>query len=481
MPAYVKSVKYSETPASILMQNAQYARQEQMMLQRAAKEDEKARQSIPMGLADKLKNMDADVINNDLMFAIEDLVEKSKDKSVSTGDLSSMSARYLSQIASKSQVVKQFKSQIDESLKDINTKFAVDKGRLNDAATAYLATNIGDIQKLGSGYDFIEKALQTPEVFVDRAAGTSVLQGIIKTAPKFSMQNVVTSDPSGVKKLVSGAETKMPAWYRIKETKDQQTGLPSFRPELKLSADGAIDETVFEQFYNYAEGANDFRARMTIDAGAADVIRESNKGKNPGDAGYLDRNDAGTMMLAKRKYLTDFLQTMSAPDLKVTSTVDRAAPRVPRASSSGRAVGSGAAEDPGLVLERYGRFLAATKGRKPGLGGQINLLERSDQDYAIKAASDALGRDANASEFDLIELPDGRVALRAAADLRSSENKVIFKKNQPLVVIGKAGTDYAEAKEIGGITEARKVAKGQAAKGATPSDNTGKKKVKWVK
>jgi hypothetical protein len=269
----------------------------------------------------------------------------------------------------------------------------------------------------------------------------------------------------------------------MKEVIDPNTGIKTYRPELKLSDDGAIDEDVFKMFYNFSSGDKDFRVKMTIDAGAQDIIRKKNEAnkKKLGDEGFLNEKDAGVMELAKRGYLTELLKASTAPEFKVTSIVDRAAPRVPRASSSGRAVGSGAAEDPGLVLERYGRFLAATKGRKPGLGGQINLLERSDQDYAIKAASDALGRDANASEFDLIELPDGRVALRAAADLRSSENKVIFKKNQPLVVIGKAGTDYAEAKEIGGITEARKVAKGQAAKGATPSDNTGKKKVKWVK
>lgn len=473
MPAYVKSVKYSETPTSILMQNAQYARQEQMLLQKAAADDRKARQAIPVGLADKLKNLDADVINNDLTYAIDDLVQKSKDKSVSTSDLSSMSARYLAKIASKSQAVKQFKADIDEGLKGIDTKFGINKGLLQDAAAAHLAFNINDVKSLGTGFDFIEKSMSEPSLFVSREIGVPVIQSIIKTAPKFNQSEVITKDATGNMKLVSGYETKLAPWYRMKEVKDPNTGIKTYRPELKLSTDGAIDEGVFNMFYNFSGGDKDFRVKMTIDAGAQDIIRKKNEAnkKKPGDEGFLDEKDAGVMELAKRSYLTEILKTSTAPEFKVTSTVDRAAPKAPRASASEKA-----GEDPAIALERYNRFLAATEGRKPGLGGQINLLERSDQDYAIKAASDALGREANASEFDLIKLPDGRVALRAAADLRSSDNKIIFKKNQPLVVIGKAGTDYAEAKEIGGITEAKKVAKRQAAKAPSPAAT--KKEVK---
>jgi len=451
MPAYVKSVRYSETPTSILLQNAQQERQQQLLMQRAAMEDDKARRAIPMGLADKLKNMDADVINNELEGNVRELAAMVNDRTIPTSDLIGSAARRLADISAKSQAVKQFKAQVQASLKDIDKKFAVDKGRMNDLAAAHLALNINNLDKLGGGFEFVEKTLQDPDLVVDRRAGTAVLQSIVKAAPKFSMENIVTSDPTGTKKLVSGAEAKMPAWYRVKETKDPRTGLPSFVPELKLSPDGAIDETVFNQFYNYAEGADDFRTKMTIDAGARDAIRELNKGKNPGDPGYLDKNDEGTMMLAKRKYLTDFLRAMSATDLSLKSTVDVAAPR----AAKGGGVTGGADQ---LDLDRWERLTEATKNRKPGLGAQVNLLDMSDQAYVLKSASDALGREANASEFDVMQMPDGRLALRAAVPLKGGDGKTAFKKGQPIVFISKTGATVAEAKEVGGIKAAREAA-----------------------
>lgn len=450
MPAYVKSVRYSETPTSILLQNAQQERQQQLLMQRAAIEDDKARRAIPMGLADKLKNMDADVINNDLESNVRELAELVRDKSIPTSDLLGNAARRLADISAKSQAVKQFKTQVQASLKDVDKNFAVDKGRLNDAAAAYLASNIGNIQKLGSGFDFVEKALQTPELFVDRKAGVNVLQSIVKTAPKFSMENVVTSDPTGTKKLVSGAQAKMPAWYRIKETKDPRTGLPSFRPELKLSADGAIDEAVFNQFYDYSQGPNDFRVKMTVDAGAADIIRKNNEGKKPGDPGYLDRNDAGTMMLARRKYLTDFLQTMSAPDLKVTSTVDVAAPKTKKGA------GDGTGSD--VSLERYDRMVSIANAARDKGTVQLNQMEAGDQKYVLDLMSTTLGRKTNVSEFDVRLKPDGSFGLFASKDLKDADGKGMFAAGQQISALTKEQITGAEAKQVGGVKLAREVA-----------------------
>lgn len=450
MPAYVKSVRYSETPTSILLQNAQQERQQQLLMQKAAMEDDKARRAIPMGLANQLKNMDADVINNELAGNVRELAAMVRDGSIPTSDLMGDAARRLADISAKSQAVKQFKAQVQASLKDVDKNFAVDKGRLNDAAAAYLASSIGNIQKLGSGFDFVEKALQTPELFVDRKAGVNVLQSIIKAAPKFSMENVVTSDPTGTKKLVSGAQAKMPAWYRIKETKDPRTGLPSFRPELKLSADGAIDETVFNQFYDYSQGPNDFRVKMTVDAGAADIIRKNNEGKKPGDPGYLDRNDAGTMMMAKRKYLTDFLQTMSAPDLKVTSTVDVAAPKTKKGGGDG--TGSE------VSLERYDRMVAIANSAKDKGTVQMNQMEAGDQDYVLDLMSTALGRKTNVSEFDVRLKSDGSFGVFAAKDLYDQDNNEIFTAGQQISTLTKGQITGAEAKQVGGVKLAREVA-----------------------
>lgn len=447
MPAYVKSVRYSETPTSILLQNAQQERQQQLLMQKAAMEDDKARRAIPMGLANQLKNMDADVINNELAGNVRELAAMVRDRSIPTSDLMGDAARRLADISAKSQAVKQFKAQVQASLKDIDKKFAVDKGRMNDAAAAFLAANIGDVQRLGSGFDFVEKALQSPELFVDRRAGTNVLQGIVKSAPKFSIENVVTSDPTGTKKLVSGAEAKMPAWYRVKETKDPRTGLPSFRPELKLSADGAIDETVFNQFYNYAEGADDFRTKMTIDAGAADVIRESNKGKNPGDPGYLDPNDAGTMMLAKRKYLTDFLRAMSAPDLSLTSTVDAAAPK--------KSKGGGPTN---VSLERYDRMVAIANNAKDKGTVQLNQMEAGDQKYVLDLMSTTLGRKTNVSEFDVRLKSDGSFGVFASKDLTDADGNDMFAAGQQISTLTKDQVVGAEAKQLGGVKLAREMA-----------------------
>ena len=452
MPAYVKSVRYSETPTSILLQNAQQERQQQMLMQKAAMEDDKARRAIPMGLANQLKNMDADVINNDLEGNVRELAAMVRDRSIPTSDLMGDAARRLADISAKSQAVKQFKTQVQGALKDVDKNFAVDKGRLNDAAAAYLATNIGDIQKLGSGFDFVEKALQTPELFVDRKAGVNVLQGIVKSAPKFSMENVVTSDPTGTKKLVSGAQAKIPAWYRIKETKDSRTGLPSFRPELKLSADGAIDETVFNQFYDYSQGPNDFRVKMTVDAGAADIIRKNNEGKNPGDPGYLDRNDAGTMMLAKRKYLTTFLQAMTAPELSLTSTVDVAAPK---AAKGGGATG-GAGSD--VSLERYDRMVSIANTAKDKGTIQMNQMEVGDMNYVLDKMSAALGRKANASEFDIRLKSDGSFGVFAAKDLYDQNNNDMFSAGKQISTLTKNQITGVEAKETGGVKLAREVA-----------------------
>ncbi len=462
MPAYVKSVRYSETPTSILLQNAQQERQQQMLMQKAAMEDDKARRAIPMGLANQLKNMDADVINNELVQNVTDLVELER-SGASLTDLQAEAAKRLASVSSKSQAVKQYKLQVQNSLKDISNKFAVDKSRLNDLAAAHLALNINNIDQLGSGYDFVEKTLQTPELVVDRRAGTSLLQSIVKTAPKFSMENVVTSDPSGTKKLVSGAEAKMPAWYRIKETKDPRTGLPTFRPELKLSADGAIDETVFNQFYNYAEGADDFRARMTIDAGAADVVREMNKGKNPGDPGYLDKNDAGTMMLAKRKYLTDFLQTMSAPDLSVASTVDANAPRVGKGGGA-----TGGAAGGAIKLGMYDRMKSIAANSVDKGTVQLNQMEAGDQEYVLDVMSGTLGRKPNASEIDIRLQPDGNFTVVAQKDLRGSDNKLMFKRGQSLGSMSADQIEIAEAGRVGGVKLKREVAQKQAATPAAP-------------
>ena len=453
MPAYVKSVRYSETPTSILLQNAQQERQQQLLMQRAAMEDDKARRAIPMGLADKLKNMDADVINNDLESNVRELAELVRDKSIPTSDLLGNAARRLADISAKSQAVKQFKTQVQASLKDIDKKFAVDKGRLSDLAAAHLAMNINNLDKLGGGFEFVEKTLQDPDLVVDRRAGTAVLQSIVKTAPKFSMENVVTSDPTGTKKLVSGAEAKMPAWYRIKETKDPRTGLPSFRPELKLSPDGAIDETVFNQFYNYAEGADDFRTKMTIDAGARDAIRELNKGKNPGDPGYLDKNDEGTMMLAKRKYLTDFLRAMSAPDLSLTSTVDAAAPKA--AKGGGGGVGGAGS---GVSLERYDRMVS-TANRSVDKGTiQLNQMEAGDQKYVLDLMSTTLGRKTNVSEFDVRLKPDGSFGVFASKDLKDADGKGMFAAGQQISTLTKDQIVGAEAKQVGGVKLAREAA-----------------------
>lgn len=451
MPAYVKSVRYSETPTSILLQNAQQERQQQLLMQKAAMEDDKARRAIPMGLADKLKNMDADVINNELEGNVRELAEMVRDRSIPTSDLLGNAARRLADISAKSQAVKQFKAQVQASLKDIDKKFAVDKGRMNDLAAAHLALNINNLDKLGGGFEFVEKTLQDPDLVVDRRAGTAVLQSIVKTAPKFSMENVVTSDPTGTKKLVSGAEAKMPAWYRIKETKDPRTGLPSFRPELKLSPDGAIDETVFNQFYNYAEGADDFRTKMTIDAGARDAIRELNKGKKPGDPGYLDKNDEGTMMLAKRKYLTDFLRAMSAPDLSLASTVDAAAPK---AAKGGGATGDGT----NVSLERYDRMVAIANNAKDKGTIQLNQMEGADQKYVLDLMSTTLGRKANVSEFDVRLKSDGSFGVFASKDLKDADGKGMFAAGQQISTLTKDQIVGAEAKQVGGVKLAREAA-----------------------
>lgn len=450
MPAYVKSVRYSETPTSILLQNAQQERQQQLLMQRAAIEDDKARRAIPMGLADKLKNMDADVINNELEGNIRELAEMVRDRSIPTSDLLGNAARRLADISAKSQAVKQFKTQVQTALKGIDRKFAVDAGRLNDLAAAHLAMNINNLDKLGGGFEFVEKTLQEPALVVDRRAGTKVLQGIVKTAPKFSMENVVTSDPTGTKKLVSGAEAKMPAWYRVKETKDPRTGLPSFRPELKLSADGAIDETVFNQFYNYAEGADDFRAKMTIDAGAEDILGKMNAGKNPGDPEYLDPKDEGTLMLAKRKYLTEFLKGMSAADLSLTSTVDVAAPKA--AKDGGGGAGSG------VSLERYDRMVSIANAARDKGTVQMNQMEAGDQDYILGKMSAALGRKANVSEFDVRLKPDGSFGVFASKDLYDQNNNEMFTAGQQISTLTKEQITGAEAKQVGGVKLSREVA-----------------------
>lgn len=473
MPAYVKSVRYSDTPSSILLQQAQYAKQSQALLQKAAIDDDRARRVIPMGLADKLKNMDADVIQSDLTGAVESLSEMVRDSSIPTSEINAAAANMMANISQKSQVVKQFKAGVDESLKDIDKTFGLDKNKVRDYAAAWLAKNINDPSQLGSANDFLRRTLENPQEFVDRKEGVRTMQTIVAKAPRFSVGELVTVDATGNKKLVSGHEGKLAPWYRMKEVIDPVTKMKTFAPELKTSADGAIDETVFDQIYNYSEGPMDYRVRMTVNAGANDIIDENNKGKKPGDAGYLDRTDAGTFELAKRKYVTDFLKTMTAPEIKTRSTVDVAAPRVGR---SGGGTGSGGASD--VEYNRWKRIsekVAAPK--NPGMGQQINLLEGGDQEYVLDRASDALGRKANAAEFDLVPGPNGDIMLRAASDLRDSDKRIIFKKGQPLATIQSQTTTVAEAKQVGGVKEAKRV----AAQPAAPKTETLAEKMRKAK
>lgn len=456
MPAYVKSVKYSETPTSILLQQAQYAKQQQALLQKAAMEDDKARRAIPMGLADKLKNMDADVIQNDMGSAISDVSQLVMDKSISTSDVMARAAGWMSQISQKSQAVKKFRTDLGVALKDIDKTFGVDKGKMNDFAAAYIAQNINDPSKLTNAFDFVKNSLeQEPALFVDRTQGVRVMQNIVKQAPKASVGDLVTVDATGNKKLVSGYEAKLPPWYRMKQTVDSRTGLKTFVPELKLSADGAIDENVFNQIYNYSEGANDLRVKMTIDVGADDIIRKNNEGKKPGDAGYLDPKDSGTMELAKRKYVTSFLQTMTAPEFKQRSTVDVAAPRKGGEETAADKAAAAAAE---LDLQRWNRIsTAVAKPKKPGLGQQVNLLEASDQAYIMDAASGALGRKANVSELYLNSNSDGSIGIFASKDLKDNDNKVIVKKGTPITSIIPSKTTQVEANQVGGKKDSRRV------------------------
>lgn len=463
MPAYVKSVKYSETPTSILLQQAQYAKQQQALLQRAAMEDDKARRAIPMGLADKLKNMDADVLQNDMSNAISDVSQLAMDRSISTAEVTARAANWMSQISQKSQAVKKFRTDLNVALKDIDKTFGVNKGKINDFAAAYIAQNINDPSKLTNAFDFVSQSIeQQPDLFVDRTQGVRVMQNIVKQAPKTSIGDLVTIDATGTRKLVSGYEAKLAPWYRMRPAVDSRTGMKTFVPELKLSADGAIDENVFNQIYNYTEGANDLRVKMTVDVGAKDLIRKNNEGKKPGDAGYLDPEDAGTMELAKRKYVTNFLQTMTAPDFKPRSTVDVAAPRKGGEETAADKAASAAAQ---LDLQRWIRISSVAE-----TSSRANALEASDQQYIMESASKALGRSSNISEVYLKKQKDGSIGIFASKDLKDNDNKVIIKKDNPITSIIPSKTTQVEAKQVAGQKASAEVSK----KAQEPS---GKKKI----
>jgi hypothetical protein len=439
MPAYVKSVRYSETPTSILLQQAQYAKQQQALLQKAALEDDKARRAIPMGLADKLKNMDAEVQQNEMGSAVADVSQLVMDRAVPTSEVMARAASWMTRISQNSQAVKKFRTDLGVALKDIDKTFGVDKGKMNDFAAAYIAQNINDPSKLTNAFGFVKQSLESqPDVFVDRTQGVRVMQGIVTKAPKASIGDLVSVDATGKRTLVSGYEAKLAPWYRMKPSVDSRTGMKTFVPELKLSADGAIDEGVFNQIYNYSEGANDIRVKMTIDVGARDIIRKNNEGKQPGDPGYLDPKDDGTMELAKRKYVTSFLQTMTEPDFKRRSSVDVAAPK----KGEGQEAAEAAAE---LDLQRWTRISSVA-----GASSRANALEASDQQYIMEATSKALGRASNISEVYLKKQSDGSIGIFASKDLKDNDNKVVVKKDVPITSIIQSKTTQVEAKQVAG-------------------------------
>jgi hypothetical protein len=157
--------------------------------------------------------------------------------------------------------------------------------------------------------------------------------------------------------------------------------------------------------------------------------------------------------------------------LSVASTVDANAPRVGKGGGA-----TGGAAGGAIKLGMYDRMKSIAANSVDKGIVQLNQMEAGDQEYVLDVMSGTLGRKPNASEIDIRLQPDGNFIVVAQKDLRGSDNKLVFKRGQPLGSMSADQITIAEAGRVGGVKLKREVAQKQADQPAPPK-TTGKKKI----
>jgi hypothetical protein len=456
-------IRYSEAPSSYLMSLARSKRQEQLLQQKARLEDEKVQSALPMQLVEQMKSIDTDVRDRYANAYLGSLVESIRSKKYSTADLSMMAAQYANNIANVDRSIKQFKEEVDQAVKGIDKNFSVNPKNIYAASSEYILRNINDPSALGNGNEFVAKVIETrPDLVVNREAGIKTLNNIIAKSPKFTQSGVISSDRTGNMKLVSDYTAKIPFWYEMKQDKDPSTGLRVYKPSLKLDSDGLVSKDVFDQFYNYSEGPMDFRTKMTINAGANDLIIKNNIGKKPTDRGYMDPDNAGTVEVAKRLYLTNYLNNISEPDFTLKSTVDRQKP-------SGGGSGGGSKSVDQAYIDSYGKIYALASSVRPGMGAPVNELENTESEFIINAAKKSTGVDVNISNIYIKKTPDNRIGIYAANnDILDEAGNTVIRANQPITYLSDVGTNIKANAPLGTKAKNAAASKGKQ-KAAAPA------------
>lgn len=331
MAVLPQALEFSQAPISILLSIAEQNRQQQLLQEKARLEDQKARMALPMQLVNAMDSLDSDVQNQYASAYLNSFSQAINQKNIPTSALYDAAAKMVMDIKSKSGAVKQWKDGFSESVKTFDKNSGINVDQLKAAGSKYLLEAVRDPSKLSSlqnPSEWVFKAVsEAPELFGNREAGSAVFNEILTKTPKADMTEIIKRDTTGNMVLTEKSGGKIPWWYTMKEGVGS-TGLKTYTPVLKKDESGNIEEDVFNSFYSYKDPNNpyDFRMRLWVDAGANDLIRNNNLGKNPNDEGYIDPNDEGSKAIAKRRFLTNQLEMRPSYEAPRESTADKSKP-----------------------------------------------------------------------------------------------------------------------------------------------------------
>lgn len=309
-----------------------------LLMQRAEMQDRKAAAAIPYDFARQTKNLDRAIAEglgekykNDLSMAVYQ-------GGVSESDARRMAADYLSDLNTKSNAVKAFRTQGMEYINKMAPNLGIDKGRASQILSGYIATNAMDPEKLSDPVAFINDAVKSePDLFVDNRLGAGVFTDMMKKAPRYVQSGSTTVNPTGTEKQRLDWRMSQPWFYDFEETVEKKTGQKYDTAKLRVDKDGLVTQDVFDYFYNSGQSDLDFRMQTWIDAGARREMEQNNMGKQPGQPGYVDPRDQGAMDMFRRKYLTESIKSMNVGSFNLG--VSETPTKKPGATGGGRARG----------------------------------------------------------------------------------------------------------------------------------------------
>ncbi len=427
--AITKALTIDETPASMLYNIQQQARQDRLLQEKAAREEQennyKVLQQInPATLYSKFEKEAVDQGLKNLQSGISQYIKSNPNAKMA--DLQTEINTQMSDLATLSARISTARKNIDEGVKLLGKDSIYQPERLRALAldkALYTTNELG--QKVLKPADqimadetlFDTVAKEHPEV-INSGAGEGIMRSLIKNSALYEekKENVVES-PDGRKTVTTSTYYKIPFFLAPKSTKAGNI------LDVKKGPDGYVTEDVYETF------TADPRAKAFVEAKAKQNMEKLGV-----------KQDAESIELFNRAYLTTFLESNKKGAI---SSVNKTLYTSPRAEGS-----KGGEEVAVESIDYYPDIEKAIKdkavnvnGKRVGAplnsipSGAVSMLV-SQANSVDKFTTDEGQRDFTQADLVLDDLGGGKIGIFEFPSKRFisevDRTALAIKSNQPL-------------------------------------------------